>query len=141
MFVNIVKLAFIILLAGPTLGQGSEGHEKATIHVNSCCPAGQILKLSRNPHQHRQGGLFEPKILPKCIRKRTAKKIELGKRILHLTDLIEDENGTLTKIDHNVTLTHSRMPSCTVGLQISFIANHSEGNFLVCVFLKFDMNY
>ena len=77
----------------------------------------------------------------KMYKKEDSKKNWTWKRILHLTDLIEDENGTQTKIDRNVTLTHSRMPSCTFGLQISFIANHSEGNFLVCVFLKFDMNY
>ena len=141
MLMNIVVLVVIIFLAGPTPGQGSEGHEKATIYVNSCCPAGQVLKLSRNPRLHRHGDLFEPEILAKCIRKRTVKKNGLGERILHLTDLIEDENGTLTNIDRNVTLTHSRMPSCTVGLQISFIANHSAGNFIACIFLRSYRNY
>ena len=46
---------------------------------------------------------------------------------MHLLDWGEDENGTKSLTGRNITLTGSRMPTCTMGLQMSFIANHSQG--------------
>eukprot|EP00092_Neocalanus_flemingeri_P011685 GFUD01012595.1.p1 GENE.GFUD01012595.1~~GFUD01012595.1.p1 ORF type:complete len:706 (+),score=172.82 GFUD01012595.1:51-2120(+) len=114
-----------------TLGQGQESSffngsstDPERIQVESCCPPGQVLKLSKNPKRH--GGLFEPEVLAKCVRKRGVRRLKDEERLLNVVDWVEDKNGNMTRTEMNVSLTGSRLPTCTMGLQVFYIGSRDS---------------